>query len=96
MIGVIATVSVAGDKVELFERVARELEAQVKAHEPGVLLYRMTRSRTEPNTYKNLEIFKDQAAFDAHQEADYLKAALGQLGACLAGEPHVEFLDTVD
>lgn len=50
MIGVVATVQVQQERAAEFERVALKLEGWVKANEPGCLLYRMTPSRTEPNT----------------------------------------------
>lgn len=96
MIGVIATINVREDKIGDFERVARALEAKVNANEPGCLHYRMLKSRTEPNTYKNLEMFRDQAALDQHVFADYFLSAVSQIQACTSGKPHVDFLDTLD
>ncbi len=96
MICVVATIQVREHKAAEFESVALELEARVNADEPGCLLYRMTKSRTEPNTYKNLEIFRDQTALDQHTSADYFLTAVGKLGACLDGNPQVEFLDTLE
>jgi len=96
MICVIANVQVLPGKGGEFEGLIREVKAQVQANEPGNLLYQMTRSQTEPNSYKGIEIYRDQAAFDLHAQADYFLAALPKLGPLLAGEPHVEFLDPVD
>ncbi len=95
MIAVIATIRVQAGKVAEFEQIAGKLEAEVKANEPDCLLYRMTKSRSEDLTYKNLEIFRDQAALDAHVAADYFKAALGPMKACVSGASHVDFLDTL-
>lgn len=95
MIAVIATIRVQADKVGDFERIARALEDAVNTNEEGCLLYRMTKSRTEPLTYKNLEIFRDQAALDRHVAADYFQAALAPMRACVSGASHVDFLDTL-
>jgi quinol monooxygenase YgiN len=96
MIAVVGKIRVRPDKVEQFETVFRKLIADVVSHEEGCVLYRLTRSRTEPDTYRNMEIFRDQAALDAHTGAGYFLAALGQLQDCVEGQPEVEFLDTVD
>jgi len=95
MIAVIATIHVREDKVADFERAVRELEAAVKAREPDCLLYRMARSRTEPLTYKNLEIFRDQAALDSHQAQEHFKIGARALRDCVSGPSTVEFLDTL-
>ncbi len=95
MIGVVATVQVQPEKAAEFERVALELEAQVKANEPGCLLYRMTKSRSAPDTYTNLELYRGQADLDLHVATDYFQAALGRMSACVSGTPQVDFLDTL-
>ena len=96
MIAIVATISVRPDKVEEFEAAARELQAKVKENEPDCLLYRMAKSRSEPGVYKNLEMFVDQAALDSHIAADYFLAITPRLGACVAAESDVHFLDTLD
>jgi quinol monooxygenase YgiN len=96
MIAVVGKIKVQPDKAAAFERIFVDLQATVKAKEPGCLMYRMTKSRDEPNTYRNVELFKDQAALDAHTSAEYFLAAMPGIGACLAGEPEIEFLDTID
>jgi quinol monooxygenase YgiN len=95
MIGVVATVYILEDKIAEFENLARGLETNVKQHEPGCLVYRMAKSRTRPNTYVNMEIFRDQAALDQHQAAEYFQTALGGYAACLSGAPDVEYFDTI-
>ena len=95
MIGVIATLKVQDGKNAEFEGVFRDLAAQVRANEKGNLAYQLTKSRADPNTYKVLEIYADQAALDLHGQTDYFRAAGPKLGPCLAGRPEVEYLDGV-
>ncbi len=96
MIAVVATMYVQPEKAQEFEHVVRVLEAQVAAHEPDCLLYRMARDRKDPVIYRSLEIFRDQAAIDFHVAQDYFRAALGGMRACLTETPStVEFMDTV-
>jgi quinol monooxygenase YgiN len=94
-IGVIATLKIQDGKVEEFEAFATELAKQVRANEPGNLAYQLTKSRTEPNTYRFLELYKDQDALPHHGGTDYFKAAGPKFAAVLAGRPEIEYLDGV-
>jgi quinol monooxygenase YgiN len=92
-IGVIATLTVAEGKNAEFEAVFADLAAAVRANEPGNEFYSLTRSRSNPQVYKVLELYADQAALDAHGSTDYFKAAGPKLAPCLAAAPEVEYLD---
>ena len=94
-IGVIATLKIQPGKEAEFEAFATELAKQVRANEPGNLAYQLTKSRTEPGTYKVLEVYKDQDALTHHGGTDYFKAAGPKLGGVLAGRPEIEYLDGV-
>ena len=95
MIGVVATLKVQEGKGAEFEAVFIELTKQVRANEPGNLAYQLTKSRTEPGTYKVLEIYKDQDALTHHGGTDYFKAAGPKFASVLGGRPEVEYLDGV-
>ncbi len=94
-IGVIATLIVAEGKNAEFEAIFTALAAQVRANEPGNLAYALTKSRTDPQTYKVLELYADQDALTHHGGTDYFKAAGPKLGPCLGGRPEIEYLDGV-
>jgi quinol monooxygenase YgiN len=94
-IGVIAVLKIQDGKTDEFEAFFTELAKQVRANEPGNLAYQLTRSRTEPTTYKVLEVYKDQDALTHHGGTDYFKAAGPKFGAVLAGRPEIEYLDGV-
>ena len=94
-IGVIAVLKIQDGKTDEFEAFFGELAKQVRANEPGNLAYQLTKSRTEPGTYKVLEIYKDQDALTHHGGTDYFKAAGPKLGGVLAGRPEIEYLDGV-
>ena len=96
MIGVVATLKVQVEKAEEFEKIFTGLAVQVKANEPGNLMYQLTKSRTEPGTYKVLELYADADALKHHGGTDYFKAAGAQMGPCMAGRPDVEYLDAVE
>ncbi|MDP1641549.1 MAG: putative quinol monooxygenase [Phenylobacterium sp.] len=95
MIGVVATLKVQDGKGDEFEAVFKDLMAQVKANEPGCLVYQLTKSRAEPGTYKVLEIYANEEALKAHGQTEYFKAAGPKMGPCLAGRPEIEMLDAV-
>ena len=95
-IGVVATLKIQEGKAAEFDAFATELAKQVRANEPGCLIYQLTKSRTEPNTYKFLEVYKDEAALAHHGGTDYFKAAGPKFGAVLAGRPEIDRLDGVD
>lgn len=95
MIGVVATLKVAEGKNEEFEKIFTDLSAQVRANEPGNIVYQLTKSRTDPQVYKVLELYKDADALKAHGGTDYFKAAGAQMGPCMGGRPEIEYLDAV-
>lgn len=95
MIGLVATLRVNEGKAEQFEEVFKEVMGVVKAEEPGCLVYQLTKSRTEANTYKVLELYEDQAALDVHAKGDGVRAAFAKMAGCVAGRPDIEYLDAV-
>ena len=95
MIGIVATLKIQDGKNAEFEAAFTEAMAEVRANEPGNLFYSLVKSRAEPNTYKVLEGYKDEAAIAAHRESAHYKALGPKLGGCLAGRPDVELFDGV-
>jgi quinol monooxygenase YgiN len=95
MIGVVAVLRVQDGKGEDLEAIFKELTAKVKEHESGALMYQLTKSRTEANTYKVLELYKDQDALTHHGQTDYFKELGRKMGPCMAGRPEVEYLDGI-
>jgi quinol monooxygenase YgiN len=95
MIGIVATLKVQDGKNAEFEAAFTEAMAEVRANEPGNLFYSLVKSRAEPNTYKVLEGYKDEAAIAAHRDSAHYKALGPKLGGCLAGRPDVELFDGV-
>lgn len=95
MIGVVATLRVKDGEGAKLEAAFAELAAKVRANEPGNHAYQLCKSRTEPNTYKVLELYADEDALKAHGASEHFKASGPALGAVLAGRPDVEYLDGV-
>ncbi len=95
MIGIVATLKVQEGKGPDFEAVFLELAGKVRANEPGNVFYQLTKSRADADTYKVLELYKDQDALSAHGQTDHFKDLGRKMGAFLAGRPEVEYLDAV-
>jgi len=95
MIGVVAILKVRDGQNGEFETIFAELAAKVRANEPGNLVYQLTRSRADVNTYKVLELYKDQESLTAHGGTDYFRELGRKLGPCMAGRPEVEYLDAI-
>jgi len=95
MIGVVATIRVKPGAGPEFEQAFAPLAAAVRANEPGNKAYQLTRSRTEADTYKVLEIYDSEDALAAHRATDHFKTLGAALGPHMAGRPDVELLDAV-
>lgn len=79
MKGVVVKFKVQPGKGPEFEQIFKDLQAKVKANEPGALVYDLVKASNEPETYVAVEFYSDQAAFDAHCAAPYFTAVIGKL-----------------
>jgi quinol monooxygenase YgiN len=95
VIGVIAIIKAQAGKGAEFEAVATELAAKVRENEPGNKLYQLTKSRTEPDTYKVLELYVDQDAVAAHRAAPHFRELGRKMGEFMDGRAEVEVLDAL-
>jgi quinol monooxygenase YgiN len=95
MIAIVATLRVQDGKGPDLETLFRDLGGKVRANEPGNVLYQLAKSRTEANTYKVLELYKDEAALEAHRGSAHFKAAGPTFATILAGRPDIEYLDAI-
>lgn len=95
MLGIVARLKVKpGQDGEFLNAMGALMEA-VKANEPDTLTYDCFRSRTDPNEFVMLEVYRSQAALDAHQKSAHVKAALPALTELLDGRPAIEIYDGV-
>ncbi|MEO0439859.1 MAG: putative quinol monooxygenase [Pseudomonadota bacterium] len=94
-VGVIAILTVAEGKNADFEAAFSELMDAVRANEPGNEFYSVFRSKDNPQEYKVLERYVDQAALDAHGQSEHFKASGPKLAPCMAAAPVIERLDGI-
>ncbi|GAA4473638.1 hypothetical protein GCM10023094_07670 [Rhodococcus olei] len=96
MIAVLAVMTVKEGNGAEFESLAADLVAKVRANEEGAnLLYQLVRSKTDPNVYTFMELYRDGDAMKVHAGSDYFQAAFQAMLPLLAGEPKIELLDAL-
>ena len=95
MIVFIATLQVAKGRETDFERLQTELSEIAHSSEPGLLVYDVIRHTEKPRTYVVYARFKDQAAFDLHQESDFHQRIVPPILDCVEGEMDLQFFEWV-
>ncbi len=73
-------------KSEKVAELRRLLEEGAKASwkEPGVKYYAVHEVKDKPGTFMNIEVYKDEAAFQSHLETPHVKSLLAVLDDFLA------------
>jgi len=94
-VGIIARLKIQPGKNKEFESIFSELQAAVRANEPGNNFYACHRTDDE-NVYVVLEQYKDQAAADAHGASEHFRTIGAKLGGVMAGRPELERLTSID
>jgi quinol monooxygenase YgiN len=70
-IGVVGRLTAKPGKDDELAELFKELSALAKAHEPGMLQHAILRSDSNPASFVVVEVFRDQAAFDAHSKTPH-------------------------
>lgn len=95
MIVFIATLNVVPGKESSFERLQSELSEIAHATEPGLIVYDVIRHVDRPGVYVVYARFKDQEAFEFHQNADFHQRLVPPILDCVEGEMDLQFFDRV-
>jgi quinol monooxygenase YgiN len=74
-----------------FDELTAEVVARIAAEEPGTLVYATHAVEGEPLSRVFYEVYRDRAAFDAHEQAPHVVDFHARKDALLAGTPRVEF-----
>jgi len=72
---IVATLTVAEGKKAKLEATFSETTAAGRAKEPGNEFYAVFQCRDNPQQYKVLERYVDQAAVDTHGKSDHFRAS---------------------
>ena len=89
MIGIYAHFTIQPGKQGEFEAFMAEFMTKVKATEPGVTVYQLCKNAKAEDEYFMLELYADQAAFDAHGKTEHMAALGGKIGQFLAQPPKI-------
>lgn len=93
-IALTATLTAAdGEHAEL-ESALRDL-VEAADEEDGLEVYSIFRTVEEPARYQVVEIYRDQAALDAHGRGDRMRAAMSAVGGLLGGRPVITMLEPI-
>jgi quinol monooxygenase YgiN len=80
------------DAEDDFDLLVEETTAQIRAAEPGTLLYLCHRVQGAPAARVFYELYRDDAAFQAHEVAPHVKEFHARRAPMMAGPERVEFL----
>lgn len=69
MVGGLKVLRVKAGSEGEFERLFGELREEMRAQEPGCILYALLRSRDDPRGYIVQEQYRDQSALEAHERS---------------------------
>ena len=95
MVVFIATLHVAEGREADFERLQTELSEIAHAQEPGLVVYDVIRHAEKKGSYVVYARFRDQAAFELHQEADFHHRLVPPILECVEGEMDLQFFEWV-
>ncbi|MCX4240712.1 putative quinol monooxygenase [Paraliomyxa miuraensis] len=78
---------VAADRIDELRTILEAYTAELRANEPGCLLYRVLQQDDEPTSFVVYAEFEDQLAYEAHMASDHVARLRGQIHP-LMGDTH--------
>ena len=88
---VVAKLSAKPGKGDELAAILREQVAAVRKAEPDCLIYRLHRSKKNPDLFLFYEQYRSEAAFDLHRKAPHLAGFRERRDPLVAGPAAVEF-----
>ena len=88
---VVAKLSAKPGKGDELAGILAEQVAAVRRAEPDCLVYRLHRSKKDPDLFLFYEQYRSDAAFDLHRKAPHLAAFRDRRDPLVAGPPQVDF-----
>lgn len=85
----------AGCEAE-FDRLVETTTVQIRAEEPGTLLYLCHIVQDAPGSRVFYELYRDREAFQAHEVQAHVKEFHARRAPLMAGPERVEFLGRLD
>ena len=96
MVALVVRFDLRPDYEETFDRLVETTVAQIRAREPGTLLYLCHTVKDDPGARIFYELYRDGEAFQAHEVAQHVKEFHAQRKPMMASPERVEFLDRLD
>ena len=96
MIGVVARLLVLDGEQKAFEAAMQELAAEVRAAEPGCLLYEVYKKEGSDIEYVVLERYASREAMEAHAQSAHFQRMMPRLAPLLGGPLDIEVLEPID
>lgn len=94
MIKIIARRVVRAEAIAAYQALARELVVKSQA-EPGNVYYTLNQSIADPRVHTMMEVWRDQAAIDAHNVSEHFTRIVPRLGALVEQADPVELYTEV-
>jgi quinol monooxygenase YgiN len=83
--GLVVRFALKPETGDAFDRLTSETVDQIRAHEPGTLLYAVHRVESDPDARLFYELYRDRAAFDDHEAQPHTRRFLAERGRYLIG-----------
>jgi quinol monooxygenase YgiN len=95
MIVLHVTIQVKPEKVAEFLEVVRHDAEHSEQDEPGCLRFDVLQDRDDPNRFYFYEVYRDEAAFEAHRQTPHFKLYFEKSQPLLAAAPERRFAKNV-
>jgi quinol monooxygenase YgiN len=90
MITFIVHLDVPPENAAAFEELMTHVAATSLEREPGVLYYAFAKSVDDPQTYVVVEVYRDQAACDAHGQTEWVTESVPESLNLIIGMPRIQ------
>jgi quinol monooxygenase YgiN len=77
-LGLVVRFTLRPGEAEAFDRLVRTTVDEIKTHEPDTLIYACHTVPAEPQQRIFYELYRNRAAFEAHEQQPHVKAFLAQ------------------
>lgn len=96
MIALVVRFQVAAGREAAFDELMRATLEGIRSLEPGTLVYALAADPARPALRVLLEVYRDEAAFRAHEAEPHTRVFLEARGALLAAPIEVDRLEVLD
>jgi len=90
MITFIVHLEVPVENATAFEELMTYVAAISLEREPGVVHYSFAKSVDDSQTYVVVEVYRDQAACDAHGDTDWVRESVPTMLTLITGMPRIQ------